>query len=151
MKFFTFAAAGLALAIAAAPVAAQNVEKVGTPGGRILTAAKVKAGATTVYLSGNLASPIDPARPTEFGDTKTQTISTLKKIKALLEAQGMTMKDIIRMDAFLTAAPGMDGKMDFNGFNAGFAEFFGNAETPPPPPAPPCRSPPWPARISWWN
>jgi hypothetical protein len=37
MKLFTLAAAGLALAIAG-PAAAQNVEKVGTPGGRILTA-----------------------------------------------------------------------------------------------------------------
>jgi enamine deaminase RidA (YjgF/YER057c/UK114 family) len=129
MKLFTLAAATLAMAIAA-PAFAQNVEKVGPAGGRILTAAKVKAGATTVYLSGNLASPIDPAKPTEFGDTKTQTISVLKKIKGLLEAQGMTMKDIVRMDAYLVAAPGMDGKMDFAGFNAGFAEFFNNAENP---------------------
>jgi enamine deaminase RidA (YjgF/YER057c/UK114 family) len=130
MKFITLAAASLALAIAAAPVSAQNVEKVGTPGGRILTAAKVKPGATTVYLSGNLASPVDPTKPSEYGDTKTQTISTLNKIKALLAAHGMTMKDIVRMDAYLVAAPGMDGKMDFAGFNAGFAEFFGTAENP---------------------
>jgi enamine deaminase RidA (YjgF/YER057c/UK114 family) len=128
MKFALIAAAA-ALALAG-PALAQNVEKVGTPGGRILTAAKVKAGATTVYLSGNLASPIDPAKPTEFGDTKTQTISTLNKIKALLAEHGMTMKDIVRMDAYLVAAPGMDGKMDFAGFNAGFAQFFGTAENP---------------------
>ncbi len=130
MKILALAAATLGLALAA-PTAAQNVEKVNnTPPGRILAAAKVKPGATTVYLSGQLASPIDPAKPTEFGDTKTQTISVLKKIKALLEAHGMTMKDIVRMDAYLTAAPGMDGKMDFAGFNAGFAEFFGTAENP---------------------
>ena len=59
MKLITLAAASLAMAIAA-PALAQNVEKVGTAGGRILTAAKVKAGATTVYLSGNLASPATP-------------------------------------------------------------------------------------------
>jgi 2-iminobutanoate/2-iminopropanoate deaminase len=121
-------AAGLMLAIAA-PAAAQNVEKVGTPGGRILTAAKVKAGATTVYLSGNLASPAT-AGGSDYGDTKAQTISTLKKIKDLLAAHGMTMADIVRMDAYLVAAPGMEGKMDFAGFNAGFAEFFNNAENP---------------------
>jgi 2-iminobutanoate/2-iminopropanoate deaminase len=121
-------AAGLMLAIAA-PAAAQNVEKVGTPGGRILTAAKVKAGATTVYLSGNLASPAT-AGGSDYGDTKAQTISTLKKIKDLLAAHGMTMTDIVRMDAYLVAAPGMEGKMDFAGFNAGFAEFFNNAENP---------------------
>jgi enamine deaminase RidA (YjgF/YER057c/UK114 family) len=128
MKLFTLAAAALAMAIAA-PAFAQNVEKVGPAGGRILTAAKVKAGATTVYLSGNLASPATPGG-SDYGDTKTQTISTLKKIKELLAAHGMKMKDIVRMDAYLVAAPGMDGKMDFAGFNAGFAEFFNNAENP---------------------
>ena len=127
MKYLAVAAA--ALALAAAPAAAQNVEKVGTPGGRILTAAKVKPGATTVYLSGNLASPIT-AGGNDYGDTKTQTISTLNKIKALLAQHGMTMQDIVRLDAYLVAAPGMDGKMDFAGFNAGFAEFFGTAENP---------------------
>ncbi len=127
MKFITLAAA--AAALIAAPALAQNVEKVGTPGGRILTAAKVKAGAETLYLSGTLASPTTEGGR-EYGDTKTQTISTLKNIKARLEAQGYTMKDIVRMDAFLVAAPGMDGKMDFAGFNAGFAEFFGTADNP---------------------
>lgn len=127
MKLLTLAAIALA---AAAPAAAQTVEKItSTPPGRILSAAKVKPGATTLYLSGNLASPATPGG-SDYGDTKTQTISTLKKIKALLEANGMAMRDIIRMDAYLTAAPGMDGKMDFAGFNAGFAEFFNTAENP---------------------
>lgn len=125
MKYLALAAA-LALA---APAAAQNVEKAGTPGGRILTAAKVKPGATTVYLSGNLASPTTPGG-SDYGDTKAQTISTLNKIKALLAEHGMTMKDIVRMDAYLVAAPNMNGKMDFAGFNAGFAEFFGTTENP---------------------
>ena len=131
MKLLTLFAAGLAMAIAAPVLAAPkaNVEKFGTPGGRILTAAKVSAKATTVYLSGNLASPAT-AGGSDYGDTKTQTISTLNKIKALLATHGMTMKDIVRMDAYLVAAPGMDGKMDFAGFNAGFAEFFGTTENP---------------------
>jgi len=123
-------ALALAAVTLAAPAYAQNVEKIGTPQGRILTAAKVKASAETIYLSGNLASPIDPAKPGEYGDTKTQTISTLNKIKSILEANGYKMSDIVRMDAYLTAAPGMEGKMDFAGFNAGFAQFFGTAENP---------------------
>lgn len=132
MKLFSLAAAGLAVALAAPALAAPkaNVEKITTtPPGRILAAAKVSAKAETIYLSGQLASPQTPGG-SDFGDTKTQTISTLKKIKALLEANGYAMKDIVRMDAYLVAAPGMDGKMDFAGFNAGFAEFFGTAENP---------------------
>ena len=127
MKLIATTLAAAAMAIAA-PAAAQNVEKIGT-GGRILTGAKVKAGSEILFLSGNLANPTTPGGK-EWGDTKTQTISTLNKIKGLLEAQGYTMKDIVRMDAYLVAAPGMDGKMDFAGFNAGFAEFFGTAENP---------------------
>ena len=129
LAIFT-AALALAATLATAPAAAQNVEKVTTtPPGRILAAAKVKPAATTVYLSGQLASPVAPGS-NDWGDTKTQTISILGKIKALLAAHGMTMADVVRMDAYLVAAPGMDGKMDFAGFNAGFAEFFGNAANP---------------------
>jgi len=129
MKTLLTAAAALALAALPAAASAQNVEKIGTPGGRILTGAKVKAGGEMLFLSGNLASPITPGG-SDYGDTKTQTISTLNKIKGLLAAQGYEMKDIIRMDAYLVAAPGMNGKMDFAGFNAGFAEFFGTTENP---------------------
>lgn len=121
--------AALAIATIPAAASAQNVEKIGTAGGRILTGAKIKAGAETLLLSGNLASPATQGG-SDYGDTKAQTISTLNKIKGLLEAQGYTMKDIVRMDAYLVAAPGMDGKMDFGGFNAGFAEFFGTTENP---------------------
>ncbi|WP_310498691.1 Rid family hydrolase [Sandarakinorhabdus sp.] len=127
------ACAALSCVVAAPAMAAPkaNVQKItSTPPGRILVGAKVAAKAETFYLSGQLASPVDASQPSEYGDTKTQTISTLKKIKAALEANGYKMADIVRMDAYLTAAPNMAGKMDFAGFNAGFAEFFGTAENP---------------------
>ncbi len=129
MNKFAIGLAALGLATLPAAASAQNVEKIGTAGGRILSGAKVKASAETLYLSGNLASPATQGG-SDYGDTKTQTVSTLNKIKGLLAAQGYEMKDIIRMDAFLVAAPGMDGKMDFAGFNAGFAEFFGTTANP---------------------
>jgi enamine deaminase RidA (YjgF/YER057c/UK114 family) len=128
MKTITTAIAALALALPAAAFA-QNVEKMGQPGGRILTAAKVKAGAETLYLSGTLASPKTPGG-NDYGDTREQTISTLNNIKARLAEAGYSMKDIVRMDAFLVAPAGGDGKMDFAGFNAGFAEFFNTTENP---------------------
>ena len=127
MKTLLATVAALALAALPAAACAQNVEKIGTPGGRILTGAKVKAGGEILFLSGNLGSPLTPGG-SDYGDTKAQTISTLTKIKGLLEAQGYAMKDIIRMDAYLVAPEGGNGKMDFAGFNAGFAEFFGTTE-----------------------
>ncbi|WP_416906781.1 MAG: Rid family hydrolase [Polymorphobacter sp.] len=129
MKTMMTALAALALAAIPAAASAQNVEKIGTPGGRILTGAKVSANADILFLSGNLGSPLTPGG-TDYGDTKAQTISTLTKIKGLLAAQGYEMKDIVRMDAYLVAPEGGNGKMDFAGFNAGFAEFFNTTENP---------------------
>jgi len=132
-------AAPLAAAILAVPALAAPapVNRIASPGpdgkpGLILKGVIVPAGYETFYLSGQLADPIDPARKEtveDFGDTRTQTLSTLKKIKALLEAQGYTIGDVVKMQAFLAADPKL-GKIDFAGFNAGFREYFGSAENP---------------------
>lgn len=100
---------------------------------RILEAAEVPAGAKTLFVSGQLASPIDPSKPAttiaDFGDTKTQALSTLGKIKKILESHGYAMKDVIKMTLFLAADPKL-GKMDFDGVNAAFETFFNTAENP---------------------
>ncbi|PZU06344.1 Rid family hydrolase [Sphingomonas sp.] len=90
---------------------------------RILESAEVPASATTLYVSGQLASPVDPAKPTEFGDTKTQAMSAFTKIKAILEKRGYAMSDIVKMTLFLAPDPKL-GKMDFEGVNAAFETFF---------------------------
>lgn len=106
------------------------------PAALILDAVKVRAGTDTLYLSGQLPSPLDPALPMsavksleEMGDTKAQTISTLGKIKALLASQGYAMSDLIKLSLFVAADPRL-GKMDFAGANEGFKTFFGTAENP---------------------
>ena len=47
--------------------------------------------------------------------------------KETLEEQGWSMGDIVQVRAFAVA--GEDG-LDFAGFNAGYAEFFGTSENP---------------------
>lgn len=121
--------------LAAGPAVAEPVTRVETsPPSLILSAAKVKADAEILHLSGQLALPIDPSKPPagveDYGDTRTQTISTLNKIKGLLEANGYAMRDVYRMTAYLVAPPGGNGRMDFAGFNAGYAQFFGTADNP---------------------
>jgi len=103
----------------------------------ILQGVLVPAGAETFYLSGQLASPIDPAKPVtaaltmeDFGDTKTQTVSVLTKVKALLAAHGYAMTDVIKMTVFVAGDPKLGGKMDFAGMNDGYKQFFGTAENP---------------------
>jgi enamine deaminase RidA (YjgF/YER057c/UK114 family) len=132
--------AALLLSALAAPAGAQPVapvERIASPGpdgkpGLILKGVIIPSGYETFYLSGQLADPIDPARKEtveDFGDTKTQTVSTLRKIKALLESKGYAIRDVVKMQAFLAADPKL-GKIDFAGFNAGFREFFGSADNP---------------------
>lgn len=132
--------AALLLSALAAPAGAQPVapiERIASPGpdgkpGLILKGVIIPGGYETFYLSGQLADPIDPARKEtveDFGDTKTQTVSTLRKIKALLESKGYAIRDVVKMQAFLAADPKL-GKIDFAGFNAGFREFFGSADNP---------------------
>ncbi len=132
--------AALLLSALAAPAGAQPVapiERIASPGpdgkpGLILKGVIIPGGYETFYLSGQLADPIDSARKEtveDFGDTRTQTVSTLRKIKALLESKGYAIRDVVKMQAFLAADPKL-GKIDFAGFNAGFREYFGSADNP---------------------
>ena len=132
----------LALALIAVPASAQTrtriVRHANTPPGLILQGVTVPAGATMLYLSGQLATPLDPASKAppaqltiaDFGDTKTQTISTLNKIKAILAARGFALSDVIKMTVFVAGDPKLGGKMDFAGMNDAFKMFFGTAENP---------------------
>lgn len=132
--------AALAAAVAAvalpASADAQVIRIKRNPNAIILDAARVNAGADMVFVSGQLASPVDPAKPMsevksveDLGDTKTQTVSVLGKVKDILATQGFKMSDVIKLTLFVAADP-RTGKMDFAGANEGFKAFFGTAETP---------------------
>ncbi len=108
----------------------------GNPNALILDGARVSDDMETFYLSGQLASPVDPAKTMaqvksleDMGDSKTQTISVLKKIKTLLESQGYAISDLVKLTLFVAADPRL-GKMDFAGVNEGFKQFFNTPENP---------------------
>ena len=89
----------------------------------------------TLYLSGQLASPATPADATKgtaavYGDTKTQAFSALTKIQGLLKAQGLDMKDVVKMTVFLAGDPANGGKLDFPGLQASYTQFFGTKDQP---------------------
>ncbi len=113
--------------------AAPIVRHTNPPPAIILGGVTIPPGAEMVLLSGQLASPIDPAKTAtidDFGDTKTQTVSTFNKIKAALAKLGYSMSDIVKLTVFVAGDPKLGGKMDFAGFNAGYKEFFGTPENP---------------------
>ncbi len=130
-----------ATAFAATAASAQVTKYPFSPPGMILESAAVGPKAQLLFLSGQVASPLDPAKTSgpaamatmtaaDFGDTRTQTISVLTKIKGILAAHGYTLADIVKLTVFVAGDPARGGKMDFVGMNDGFKTFFGTADNP---------------------
>lgn len=89
----------------------------------------------TLYLSGQLASPVTPADAAKgtaavYGDTEAQTTSTLTKIEATLKSEGLTMGDVVMMHVYMAGDPAKGGKLDFPGMMAAYSRFFGTKEQP---------------------
>ncbi len=71
----------------------------------------------TVYVSGQL--PIDPATGEFAGaDITSQTRQSLTNMKAILEADGMTMANVVKTTVLLSDIA------EFAAMNAVYAEFF---------------------------
>jgi enamine deaminase RidA (YjgF/YER057c/UK114 family) len=90
---------------------------------------------TTLYVSGQTASPVTPADPVKgtaavYGDTKIQSKNVFSKIEARLKEEGLTMGDVVMMHVFLVGDPAMDNKLDFAGMNAAYGEYFGTKDQP---------------------
>lgn len=81
----------------------------------------------TLYLSGMMASTLGSPTP---GDTKDQTVSAIQQIQKALEAQKLTLGDVVMMHVYLAGDPAKSGKMDFAGFMAGYTQFFGTKDQP---------------------
>lgn len=125
----------LALALAAAalplgPAAAQVTRTKANPEAIIASTATVPPGTTLHFISGTTPSAPDPAKPDDLGDTRTQTLSVLTKMKTQLEALGLGMGDVVKMTVFLVGVPENGGRMDSAAMNEVFRTFFGTAEQP---------------------
>jgi 2-iminobutanoate/2-iminopropanoate deaminase len=75
-----------------------------------------------VFVAGQV--PVNPStNELELGDAGSETRRTLQNIKAILEAAGSSLRDVVRVGVFLA-----DLK-DFDAMNAVYREFF--PEDPP--------------------
>jgi enamine deaminase RidA (YjgF/YER057c/UK114 family) len=97
---------------------------------QIAQSVQVSGNATTYYVSGQVPPAVnkdaDPSSVAAYGDTKTQTLGVLNRIKAILEGLGLSMGDVVKMQVFLvhsTSAP-----MDFKAFMEGYTQFFGGSQ-----------------------
>ena len=103
--------------------------------GIISSVVVIPAGYETLYLAGmtgTLSVPegSPPGTPApDSGDTETQALRTLEKIKAALAAQHLTLGDVVMMHAYLSADP-TTGHGDFKGWTAAYTKYFGTPEQP---------------------
>jgi len=95
---------------------------------------EIPAGYSLVFLSGMGPEIADASAPKDspaaYGDTKQQTLSTLKTIEAALKSMNLGMKDVVRMQVFLVGDPARAGKLDFGGMMESYRQFFGTPEQP---------------------
>lgn len=125
-----------ALLSATATASAQDIKRTPIPNSNfpISVAVTVPASASTVYFSGVLPEVANASAPKgsfeSFGDTQTQTLSVLRRLQAALAHEGLSFADVVQLRVFLVGDPKLDGKLDFNGLNAAYAQFFGSAEQP---------------------
>ncbi len=135
IQFRAFALALLASAASHSALAdgptIDHIQKAESPiAGMVVT----PPGATTYYVSGMTGPVVDPSAPkgtmAAYGDTKTQTIGALTRIKDALAEQKLGLGDVVSMRVYLVGDPSKDGKMDFAGMMDGYREFFGTPEQP---------------------
>ena len=110
-------------------------ENAGSTPSPIARAVEVPAGSKLIFHSGLTPAPADPkATPGSaqyWGDTKTQSLSVLTRLKESVTSMGMTFGDVVKMTVFLGADPAnKDGRMDFAGFMEAYSQFFGTKEQP---------------------
>jgi enamine deaminase RidA (YjgF/YER057c/UK114 family) len=134
MRTRTMLPIGLLAAAGAASFGAANAEVTRYPIPNstfpIAQVVQVTGNTTTYYVSGQVPplvnKDVDPATPSAYGDTKTQTVGVLTKIKGILEGLGLSIGDVVKMQVFLahsSAAP-----MDFKAFMEGYTQFFGGSQ-----------------------
>jgi enamine deaminase RidA (YjgF/YER057c/UK114 family) len=96
----------------------------------ISQAVGVRGNVTTYYVSGQVPPIVNKDFDTNareaYGDTKTQTVGALNRIKTILEGFGLGMGDVVKMQVFLVHTPA--SPMDFKAFMDGYTQFFGGTQ-----------------------
>lgn len=95
----------------------------------------VPAASDTLYLSGNVPPVANTSAPkgsveSYGGNTEAQTVATFQRISQALEAQKLTLADVVMMHVYLVGDASKNNKMDFAGFMSGYTKYFGTKEQP---------------------
>jgi enamine deaminase RidA (YjgF/YER057c/UK114 family) len=126
----------LLLCIAGAPVAADAQEIVRRQQGTfpIASTVTVPPGTELVFVSGMLPDVANPQAPEgsveRYGDTEAQAASVFHRIAAALEAAGLRLADVVRMNVYLVGDPALGGRMDFDGLMRAYSRHYGGTAQP---------------------
>jgi enamine deaminase RidA (YjgF/YER057c/UK114 family) len=128
-------AAGTVLVLCATGAMAQSIthnqENADSP---FASSVIVPPGYTTYYISGSGPTETNANAPKDsiesFGDTATQTRTTLEGLKARMEKLGLSFGDVVQARVYLAADPMNGGKMNSAAMNATWMKFFGTAAQP---------------------
>lgn len=125
----------LAAAALAGSARADGVQRnYAQPASPVAASVVVPSGYETVYVSGMTAGLIDPSAPAgsvaAYGSTAVQTESALKRLAAVLAAQGLGLGDVVQMRVYLVGDPSKGGQIDFAGMTSAYARRFGTPEQP---------------------
>jgi enamine deaminase RidA (YjgF/YER057c/UK114 family) len=128
--------------LAAAPAAAQQgpaasataVTFYGNPSSAISGGVVIPPNRAMVWTSGTTPAVADanakPGARERFGDTRTQATSILKNIAGQLEKQGLSMRDVVYLRAYLVPDATKGNRIDMDGWSAAYGEVFGTAANP---------------------
>jgi len=129
-----------AMALAAVHAGAQQsaapatVKFIGGSASPISASVLVPANRASMWISGTTPPVLKADAPAgsreRYGDTETQATGVLKNIEGQLAAQGLSMKDVVYMRAFLVPDPVKEHKIDVAGWNAAYTKVFGTATNP---------------------
>ncbi|MEN5254908.1 MULTISPECIES: RidA family protein [unclassified Pseudomonas] len=127
---------GLGLLFAASSSWAAGIQRVPSsyPNSPILQSVTLPANSEVTYLSGLLPDPVDPKASKEQihveGNTEAQARVVLRKVETILASQGLTLGDVVQLRIYLVGDPALGGKLDFDGLQVAFREFFGTQKQP---------------------
>ena len=121
-------------ASAVAQTAPDEVTFYGNPNSPISGGVVIPANRAFVWTSGTVPAVADPdaERGTRerYGDTQTQARSILGRLAEQLTAQGLSMRDVVYIRAYLVPDAEKGGRIDMEGWSKAFGEVFGTDQNP---------------------
>jgi len=129
-----FFALPLFAALATAAEAPSQVTFYGASSSPISGGVVIPANRATLWTSGTVPAVADPEAErgsrARYGDTYTQAKSILVRIGEQLAAQGLSLRDVVYIRAYLVADPENGGTLDMQGWSRAFGEVFGTESNP---------------------